>query len=267
MKIRVICRNSRLSLVQVEEVKSLLPGWDFEVNAIASLGDKNKQVPLENCNIADFFTRELDEALLKDEADIAVHSAKDLPYQIPAGLEVIALTKGMDKSDSLVSRDTLKLSKLSANPRIGTSSLIRAESIRKLRPDARIVSIRGTIEERIGLIDQGVVDAVVVATCALQRLSLDSEISEILPFETHPLQGNLAIVAKQGSEYLKQIFSPVDVRKSYGKVYLAGFGPGDPELLTVKAQKALEKADIIFFDDLIEKKLSLTLQSRKSICW
>ncbi len=253
MKIRLICRNSRLSLVQAEEIKAFLPGMEFQVNAIESLGDKNKQIPLENCDIPDFFTRELDDALLRNEADIAVHSAKDLPYPIPAGLEVIALTEAIDRTDSLVSINNLKLNELHANPRIGTSSLSRAESIKQARPDAKIVSIRGTIEERISLIEKGVADAVVVATCALRRLGLDAEIAEILPFETHPLQGHLAIVAKEGNKKLPELFSELDIRKNYGKIYLAGFGPGDPELITVKAHRALEKADAIYYDDLIEK--------------
>jgi len=253
MKIRLICRNSRLSLVQAEEIKAFLPGMEFQVNAIESLGDKNKQIPLENCDIPDFFTRELDDALLRNEADIAVHSAKDLPYPIPAGLEVIALTEAIDRTDSLVSINNLKLNELHANPRIGTSSLSRAESIKQARPDAKIVSIRGTIEERISLIEKGVADAVVVATCALRRLGLDAEIAEILPFKTHPLQGHLAIVAKEGNKKLPELFSELDIRKNYGKIYLAGFGPGDPELITVKAHRALEKADAIYYDDLIEK--------------
>lgn len=263
MKVRLICRNSRLSLVQAEEVRSFLPEIDFIINAIASFGDKNKQIPLEHCNISDFFTRELDEALLKNEADIAVHSAKDLPYPIPSGLEVIALTKGKDSSDSLVSRDNLRLSRLPANPRIGTSSVLRAESIKQIRPDARIVSIRGTIEERIALIDKGIVDAVVIATCALQRLNLDSEISEILPFETHPLQGHLAVVARTGDHNLKELFKATDIRAAYGTVFLAGFGPGDPDLLTMKAYRALERADIIFHDDLLDKSFLENFRGEK----
>jgi uroporphyrinogen III methyltransferase/synthase len=263
MKVRLICRSSRLSRVQADEIKSLLPEVEFAVNAIDSYGDKNKQIPLENCSIPDFFTRELDEALLKNEADVAVHSAKDLPYPVPYGLEVIALTKGKDTSDSLVSRDNLKLSKLPANPRIGTSSFLRAESIKQLRPDARIVSIRGTIEERISLIDRGLVDAVVIATCALQRLNLDSEISEILPFDTHPLQGHLAVVARNRDLRMKELFSGIDIRPAYGTVFLAGFGPGDPELLTMKAYHALEKADVIYHDDLVEKSFLENFRGQK----
>lgn len=263
MAIRLICRNSRLSLVQAREIQSLLPEVDFEVVAIQSLGDKNKHIPLENNTIADFFTREIDQALLKNEADIAVHSAKDLPYPIPAGLEVIALTAAKDQSDALVSRQNLNLKELPANPRIGTSSVVRADSIRKIRPDAHIVSIRGTIEERIALIEKDVADAVVVATCALQRLGLDSKIAEILPFATHPLQGHLAVVAKAGDQEIKKLFAPLDIRSQYGKVYLAGFGPGDPELLTLKAHRALEQADAIFYDDLIDKNYLGNFNAKK----
>jgi uroporphyrinogen III methyltransferase/synthase len=263
MKIRLICRNSRLSLAQTEEIRSLLPEVEFEIKAIASLGDKNKHVPLENCDITDFFTRELDEAILNNEADIAVHSAKDLPYPIPAGIEVVALTQAKDQSDSLVSGNNLRLEQLPPNPRIGTSSVIRSESIKQVRPDAQIVSIRGTIEERIALIEQGTTDAVVVATCALQRLGLEKQIAEILPFETHPLQGHLAVTAKKDNQTMKKIFHSLDIRNQYGKVYLAGFGPGDPELLTIKAYKALENADTIFYDDLIDRHYLDNFQAEK----
>lgn len=263
MKLRIICRNSRLSLIQAEEIKALLPAISFEVRAIESLGDKNKQIPLETCDITDFFTRELDEALLKNEADIAVHSAKDLPYPIPEGLEVIALTEAKNQSDALVSRHNLKLGDLPSSPRIGTSSIIRAASIKQLRPDAQIVSIRGTIEERISLIDQNKTDAVVVAACALQRLGLENKIAELLPMDTHPLQGHLAVVAATGNKLLRKIFEPFDIRKNYGKIYLAGFGPGDPELLTLKAHRALEQADIIFYDDLIEKSYLENFKAEK----
>lgn len=261
MKIRLICRNSRLSLVQTEEIKSLLPEIKFELTSVQSLGDKNLHIPLETCDISDFFTRELDEAVLRKEADIAVHSAKDLPYPIPQGLEVIALTKAKDQSDALVSRNNLKLKELPANPRVGTSSVIRAESIKSLRPDARIVSIRGTIEERIALIEKDLTDAVVVATCALQRLGLSDIIAETLPFDTHSLQGHLAVVARSTDAKLKDIFAPIDIRNQYGQIALTGFGPGDPELLTLKAYKALQAANVIYYDDLIEKSYLSTFKA------
>jgi uroporphyrinogen III methyltransferase/synthase len=251
--IKVIARNSPLSLLQVKEVFSQLPSLACDLTAIASYGDKNKEISLMNETLAgDFFTRELDAALLNGEADVAVHSAKDLPYPLPPGLELYCLTAATDKTDALVSREGLRLQQLPPGARIGTSSAKRKAGLLKLRPDLTVVSIRGTIEERISQVDNGYVDALIVATCALRRLRLDARIVETLPFETHPLQGNLAVVGKAGYPELKALFSSLDVRRTYGKVTLAGFGPGNPELLTLGADSALQKADIIFYDDLTD---------------
>ncbi|MDR2774618.1 MAG: uroporphyrinogen-III C-methyltransferase [Tannerella sp.] len=253
-KLKVIARNSPLSLIQVEEVFSFLPSMAYDLTGIASYGDKNKDISLMNENIAgDFFTRELDNALLNGEADVAVHSAKDLPYPLPPGLELYCLTVATVKTDSLVSREHLRLQQLPGGARIGTSSAKRKAELLKLRPDLTVVSLRGTIEERISQVDNGYVDALIVATCALFRLGLDSRITEELPFKTHPLQGNLAIVGKVDNPALRAVFRKLDVRPAYGKVTLVGFGPGNPELLTVGGDSALQKADVIFHDDLVDK--------------
>ncbi len=254
IQLKVIARSSRLSLIQVEEVFSQFPGVDYVLQAVESFGDKNKQISLLGNISSDFFTRELDEALLNGKSDIAVHSAKDLPYPLPAGLEVISLFAAFDQTDSLVSRNHIKLADLPAGSRIGTSSKVRKEELLKLRPDLEVGSIRGTIEERNAQVDNGSFDAVIVATCALKRLNLADRITEILPFKTHPLQGNLAIVGKRGSSELKNLFKEKDIRRSYGKVTLVGFGPGNPDLLTIGGDKALQKADIIFHDDLLDKE-------------
>ncbi len=253
-KLKVVCRNSPLSLIQVKELFSLLPPVEYELLRLFSLGDKNKHLSLMENIPGDFFTRELDEKLLNGEADIAVHSAKDLPYPLPAGLELYCLTGAKDKSDSLVSRNGLTLKELPTGARIGTSSATRKAELLKQRPDLLVVSIRGTIEERIAQVDDGTVDALIVATCALQRLGLEKRIAQTLPFETHPLQGNLAVTGKKDNPALKAIFAPPDVRKGYGKVTLVGFGPGNPDLLTIGGDKALEKADVIYHDDLIDRR-------------
>lgn len=251
--LKVISRKSPLALLQVKEVFSFFPDINYELIKLESFGDKNKQISLLNNPPADIFTRELDEALLSGEADIAIHSAKDLPYPIPAGLEVIALFDAFDQTDSLVSRQNLTLSSLPAGARIGTSSPTRKKELLAIRPDVEVVSIRGTIEERIAQVDSGFIDALIVATCALKRLNLSQRIAEVLPFETHPLQGNLAITAKTGRNDLKTLFAEKDIRHNYGKVTLVGFGPGDPDLLTLGGDKALAQADIILHDDLLEQ--------------
>ena len=169
-----------------------------------SYGDKNKDISLLGNTISDIFTRELDKAILEGKADIAVHSAKDLPYPLPMGIEVYALFEAFDKTDALVSKNKQTLSSLPKGAKIGTSSAIRKSELLTYAPILQIVSIRGTIEERLAFVDNGNIDALIVASCALKRLGLENRITEILPFETHPLQGNLALVGKSGNENIKE---------------------------------------------------------------
>ncbi len=277
-KIRVIARGSRLSRLQVEEVFKNFPELAYEIKYLESYGDKNQQISLLNGEApADIFTRELDDAIRQGDADIAIHSAKDLPYPLPEDMEVIALFPAFDTTDSLVSRDHKKLAELPAGSIIGTSSPLRKKGLNKLRPDLTIKGIRGCIEDRVQQVKDGKYDAAIVATCALKRLGMEDEIAEVLPFPTHPLQGFLAITAlkesaanrnaggtkvpadlqsdvKQAisSQALKQAFASKSILDKQGSVSLVGFGPGDPDLLTIKAAKAIDAADIIFYDDLID---------------
>lgn len=251
-KIRVIARGSRLSRLQVEEVFKNFPELAYEIKYLESYGDKNQQISLLNGEApADIFTRELDDAIRQGDADIAIHSAKDLPYPLPEDIEVIALFPAFDTTDSLVSRGHKKLAELPAGSIIGTSSPLRKKGLNELRPDLTIKGIRGCIEERVQQVKDGKYDAAIVATCALKRLGMEDEIAEVLPFPTHPLQGFLAITAKKGSD-LKQAFASKSILDKQGSVSLVGFGPGDPDLLTIKAAKAIDAADIIFYDDLID---------------
>lgn len=252
-KIRVIARGSRLSRLQVEEVFKNFPELAYEIKYLESYGDKNQQISLLNGEApADIFTRELDDAIRQGDADIAIHSAKDLPYPLPEDIEVIALFPAFDTTDSLVSRDHKKLAELPAGSIIGTSSPLRKKGLNELRPDLTIKGIRGCIEERVLQVKNGKYDAAIVATSALKRLGMEDEIAEVLPFPTHPLQGFLAVTAKKGSQDLKQAFASKSILDKQGSVSLVGFGPGDPDLLTIKAAKAIDAADIIFYDDLID---------------
>ena len=274
-KIRVIARGSRLSRLQVEEVFKNFPELAYEIKYLESYGDKNQQISLLNGEApADIFTRELDDAIRQGDADIAIHSAKDLPYPLPEDIEVIALFPAFDTTDSLVSRDNKKLAELPAGSIIGTSSPLRKKGLNELRPDLTIKGIRGCIEERVQQVKDGKYDAAIVATCALKRLGMEDEIAEVLPFPTHPLQGFLAITGKkvkseerrmknqnaesssaseqENSSLFTLRSSLKNLLNSQGSVSLVGFGPGDPDLLTIKAAKAIDAADIIFYDDLID---------------
>ena len=252
-KIRVIARGSRLSRLQVEEVFKNFPELAYEIKYLESYGDKNQQISLLNGEApADIFTRELDDAIRQGDADIAIHSAKDLPYPLPEDIEVIALFPAFDTTDSLVSRNHKKLAELPAGSIIGTSSPLRKKGLNELRPDLTIKGIRGCIEERVQQEKDGKYDAAIVATCALKRLGMEDKIAEVLPFPTHPLQGFLAITALKESQALQQAFASKSILDKQGSVSLVGFGPGDPDLLTIKAAKAIDAADIIFYDDLID---------------
>ncbi len=250
--IRIASRSSRLALIQVEEVMKNLPQVNYTTIKTDSMGDKDKQRSLLSGVPSDFFTREIDNILLAEEADIAVHSAKDLPYPLPEGLMVVALLPALDQSDALVTASGLPPEKLPAGSRIGTSSPLRKREMEAYYPHLKIVSVRGTIEERIAQTDNGLMDGVIVATCALIRLKLEHRIASVLPFKTNPLQGHLAVVAPSNRSDMVALFSPIDCRQNWGKVVVAGFGPGNPELLTVKAEKALIQADILFYDDLLD---------------
>lgn len=206
--LRIVARGSRLSLVQVDEVMQRFPEVPYTLQVLQSYGDKNQQLSLLQGDAPDdLFTRELDVALLKGEADVAIHSAKDLPRILNGGLELIALYEAFDKTDALVSRGALTLAQLPAGSRVGTSSPLRRSELLALRPDLEVVGIRGCIEDRVAQVRRGDIDAAIVATCALKRLGMEDEIAEVLPFDTHPMQGRLAVTARRGRPDLKALFA------------------------------------------------------------
>lgn len=251
--LRIIARKSPLSLLQVKEAFAPLKNVAYTLKTFDTYGDRHRNISLMDNIPQDFFTRELDDYLKNGEADVSVNSAKDLPYPLPPELELYALYESKDKSDSLVSRDNLTLAELPIGARVGTSSPLRKKNLSESRPDLIVVPIRGNIEERIAQVDRGEIDALIVATCALERLGMADRIAERLPFKTHPLQGNLAVVGLKNHPEVKQIFAPFDISHRFGRVTLVGFGPGNPDLLTIAGKNALEKADIIFYDALVDE--------------
>lgn len=227
MKIHVGARESPLSKAQVQEVhKALLkhiPEVNFEVSFMATFGDKDRKTSLRTLEKTDFFTKEIDELVLSGKCEVAVHSAKDLPSPLPSGLSVIALTYGVDDSDSLVLRPG---EQLKPNFIIATSSERREEAVRKLQPHAKFVDIRGTIGERLQKLTSKEVDGVVIAEAALIRLNL-TELNRLpLPGPTTPFQGQLAIVARTDNKEMSQLFSCIDCGKSM--VLYLGLNPPPP---------------------------------------
>ncbi|MCM8756831.1 MAG: hydroxymethylbilane synthase [Candidatus Omnitrophica bacterium] len=150
---RIGTRRSPLALKQVEEIVNSLrkfyPEFSYEVIGIDTQGDKDKITPISEIEGTDFFTKEIEEALLRGEIDFAVHSSKDLPDKIPEGLTISAITKSIDPYDALVSKNGLKINELPKGSKIGVSSQRRKTQLKRYREDFKIVDIRGNIEERL----------------------------------------------------------------------------------------------------------------------
>jgi len=212
-------RRSPLALRQAEEVighlKEFYPRMIVEISGIDTYGDRDKITPVSDIEGTDFWTREIEDALLRGEIDFAVHSAKDLPDKMPEGLCVAAITKSIDSSDALISKNNLKIDKLSYGAKVGASSRRRKVQLRKYRDDFQLVDIRGTIEERIARLKDDKIDAIVVATCALIRLGLEKKITEKIPAEIltpHPLQGALAVEVRKDNQELRNILEVLNGR-------------------------------------------------------
>jgi hydroxymethylbilane synthase len=182
-------------LVQFYPHVTFVPTW------IATKGDQDKTTSLKTLEKSDFFTDEIDCRQLKGEFRISIHSAKDLPDPLHPDLEVAALTKGIDSSDSLV----VRAFPIHYGARIGTSSHRREAFLKSWRPDLVCIDIRGTIDERLKRLNDGIIDGVIVAEAALIRLKLTHLPRLHLDIDTAPLQGRLAVVARKEDHEMKQL--------------------------------------------------------------
>lgn len=214
--IKVAARSSKLSRAQVEEVRKALVESgipvQFEPIFIKSQGDLDRTTSLKEMEKSDFFTKEIDELLLNDTAQIAIHSAKDLPETLHPDLHIIAITEGVDPSDSLVLEEPYSILTLPKFSKIGTSSLRREENLKAIRPDFSFIDIRGTIEERLDLLHRKKIDALVVAEAAILRLGLTHLHREKIIGPVAENQGRLAVVAKRKHRFLEELFASLDTK-------------------------------------------------------
>lgn len=240
-------RSSRLALIQAESVQNILldkfPGLKWELVPLCSPGDRDKAADLISAP-DDFFTRDLDQALLDGTIDCAVHSAKDLPDDLPAGVDGCWMPGGADPRDVLVG---------SLDPKvIGVSSERRIAYAQKRFPNAECKPLRGTIEERLAQLDAGAFDCIVMAAVALQRLGREGRISEWIPLDAMPIpdgQGRLALTFRANDERflrLRSLFIKPVVFVS------AGTSAG---LCTQAGIAALRRAEICLYDALLDDAL------------
>ena len=204
-------RSSLLSKAQLKEVEEELrvfhPQVEFVPSWLETTGDLDLKTSLRTLGKTDFFTREIDQMQLSGRCRISIHSAKDLPEPLTPGLVLVALTKGVDSSDCLVCNGELR-----KGARIGASCERRDLMVKALRADLVCADIRGTIDRRLALLDAGEYDGVVMAEAALIRLGLTHRQRIPLPGETAPLQGQLAVLAREGDLEMAELFSCIDTR-------------------------------------------------------
>ena len=241
-KVVIGTRGSKLALWQAEWIKSELqrfyPDLDIELNKIKTTGDKILDVPLAQVGGKGLFVKEIEEAILRNEADIAVHSMKDVPTEFPEGLHLAVICRREDPKDALVISEKLKAIRLGrsekSNPpipvskkggtksllytlpqgvRIGTSSLRRSCQLLSARPDFRIEQLRGNLDTRLRKLDEGRFDAIILAAAGIKRLGLSDRITEILPFEISlPAigQGAIGIECRVHDEFIHGLIAPLN---------------------------------------------------------
>jgi hydroxymethylbilane synthase len=172
-------RGSQLALWQAHWVKAQLEelGEECRIEIIHTTGDKITDVALSKVGTKGLFTKEIEEALLDGSIDLAVHSLKDMPTEVPAGLTLAAFPVREDARDAVVGK---KLSELALGARVGTSSLRRSAQLRALRPDLQIENIRGNVDTRLRKLDEGQYDAILLAAAGLRRLGWQDRVAELL---------------------------------------------------------------------------------------
>lgn len=177
-------RGSKLALIQANWAKSKLEEAnkekEFEIEIIKTKGDKILDTPLSRIGGMGLFTKELENALLEKKVDLVVHSAKDVPTEVPEGLMLSAFSKREDPHDVLISKGNLTLSGLPEKAKIGTSSLRRGAQLLAFRKDLELVDLRGNLDTRLKKLDSGELDAIVVARAGLIRLGMEDKASEII---------------------------------------------------------------------------------------
>ncbi len=215
-KIIIGTRGSKLAVWQAEWIKSELSRFfDLEISLkiIKTTGDKILDTPLAKIGGKGLFVKEIENALLNEEIDIAVHSMKDMPAEIPEGLIIGAIPIREDARDALISKNDLKFKEMPPNMKIGTSSLRRSAQIKAKFPEAHIVSLRGNVDTRIKKLKEDNLDGIILATAGLKRLGYEEKISEKIDFDTilpSVGQGAICVEAREDDLDILNILSKIN---------------------------------------------------------
>ena len=210
--IRIATRRSPLAMWQAEYVAKRLgelhPQLQCELLPMRTQGDKLLDTPLAKVGGKGLFVKELEHALLAGDADIAVHSMKDVPVSLPEGLELPVIVERADSRDALVTSKVASIEDLAPGSRLGTSSLRRGCQLQSLRPDIEILSLRGGVDTRLAKLDAGEFDAILLACAGLDRLQLGERIRQRIPTQTLlPAigQGAMGIECRQHDQQTREL--------------------------------------------------------------
>jgi hydroxymethylbilane synthase len=208
VKLRIGTRRSRLALAQAGEVAERLAatGVESELVSMVTSGDRGASAARSPAGVKGLFVAEIVQALRDGQVDVAVHSAKDLPAADDEGVVIAAVPPRADSSDVLISRE----GSLRADATVGTSSLRRRAQLFALRPGYRIVEMRGNVDRRLRKLEDGEVDAVILAAAGLVRLGLKPPHSEVLPIVPAPGQGCLAVQARADDASTRGVLAGLD---------------------------------------------------------
>ncbi|APZ41696.1 hydroxymethylbilane synthase [Acidihalobacter ferrooxydans] len=216
-RLRIATRKSPLALWQAEEVarrlRALYPELAIELVGLSTRGDQLLDSPLAKIGGKGLFVKELEQAILRGEADIAVHSMKDVPIAFPDGLGLAVIMEREDPRDAFVSNTYATPADLPAQAIVGSSSLRRQMQIRSRCPQLRVESLRGNVNTRLAKLDAGAFDAIVLAAAGLQRLQLEHRISHLLtPEESLPAigQGALGIETRLDDARVHALLAPLE---------------------------------------------------------
>jgi len=214
MKIRIGSRGSLLALWQAEHVKARLEsvGHAVSIQTITTTGDRMQDRRLEAVGGKGAFLKEIEEALLANQVDLAVHSLKDVPTTLPEGLRIVAILERADARDAFVSLGP-SLRELPGGSRVGTTSLRRQAVLREVRPDLLVSDLRGNVDTRLTRLREGRFDAILLAMAGLTRLGRAAEVTEALDpgeFVPAPGQGAIALECRDGDAAVEQAVLPLD---------------------------------------------------------
>ncbi len=210
-------RGSRLAIYQAELVKAKLernfPLLKFSLVRIKTSGDMIRRSSPHPFLTKRVYTQEIEDALERKEIDLAVHSAKDMGVNIPAGLTIGAILEREDARDCLISRDGKKLSELPLGARIGTSAIRRRLQLLRLNPELLVEEIRGNVDTRIKKLEEGTVDAIVLAYAGVKRLGMTNSVTEVFSeekFYPAPCQGAIAVECRSGDSETEEVLNPLN---------------------------------------------------------